>query len=63
MARECNRIQKLFFPKWFDDDDDDANRGKKPEYQNGKPKVNMQYPKSTPHHIDVLMFPFSFERG
>ena len=46
-----------------DADDDDANRGKKPEYQNGKPKVNMQYPKSTPHHIDVLLFPFSFERG
>ena len=46
-----------------DDDDDDANRGKKPEDQIGEPKLKMQYPKSTPNHIDVPLSPFSFERS
>ena len=53
----------MLFDDDDDDDDDDATRGKKAEDQIGKPKLNMQSSKSTPNHIDVPLFPFSFERG
>ena len=39
-----------------DDDDDDAN-------QIGKPRLNMQSPRSTPNHMDVPLFLLSFVCG